>query len=156
MVQHADGAHRGFKSCSYKKGDWVWHWYSPKATDKLDPTPFMGPYHVIKYDEHYHVILLKVLCPRQGHALAEKWIYVSKVKQGIFNKDGKLLTVSAGGLCLSISTTCHVEVLGGRIVQWMEGNHALLGEGLMMRRVLHTIHNGKLAVREVHVPVAAE
>ena len=74
----------------YKIGDLCLRYYPPRASQKLHPFDWQGPYEVLDVDEDSRKVLLKDV-PTRGGATRDTWIHVSALKPVLRTHCGKLL-----------------------------------------------------------------
>ena len=84
-------ARMGLRIRRYEIGDKVWRLNIPNLTDKLHPTPWMGPYEVLDTNDENHLVKLRVPKPGRGGGVIDKWIHKSSVKPTRMTKDGRML-----------------------------------------------------------------
>ena len=73
-------ARNGLRIRRYKIGDKVWRLNVPNQADKLNATPWLGPYEILDQNEENHLIKLRVPAPGRTQGTVDKWIHKSSVK----------------------------------------------------------------------------
>ena len=84
-------ARNGLRIRRYQIGDKVWRLNIPNQADKLNATPWLGPYEVLDHNDENHLVRLRVPGAGRSGGTVDKWIHKSSVKPVRETREGRMI-----------------------------------------------------------------